>query len=487
MTLRTGASMPAWSRWLLPLAFLALCGPLGIDLALNTPPDQVADERVHASKAESLLDGSWIGHREIVETIDGRRPQQGIDGDPALLGLSASTTPGELTAARLKAIAAVPWSRPIFLALGTISGYWPGFYLVAAAALGLAKTAGATPLDAFLTARVANLALYLAMGTTTLALARRGRALLFCTLAVPMALSLGASINQDGLAIASSAFAVALLTRRPAAAASFFRREARRIVAALLLAAVVLAKPPYLPLAGLLFLPFPALADRRTWAGRAVLVALVAAGGLGWTWVTVHYVATPVLQGPAEAGPLWPGPRPAVFFGSDMPGQMRVLMQKPVRFLTLPWEAIRHDDFMLQEAIGVLAYLNLFLPFWLYAAWKAALVSSAAADVVGGREDAEALPIWQAPIPLLCALAALFAIYLSQYLSWTPVGERHITGPQGRYWLPLLPAVAFALPSLPRLPRLPRFAAALTTVPLLVGLADVFVIPGLIIRFFYVH
>ena len=95
MTLRAAAMARPWFRWAWPLAFLALCGPLGIVLALNTRPDQVADERVHASKAESLLDGSWIGHREIVETIDGRRPQQGIDGDPALLGLSAPTTPGE--------------------------------------------------------------------------------------------------------------------------------------------------------------------------------------------------------------------------------------------------------------------------------------------------------------------------------------------------------------------------------------------------------
>ncbi len=473
--------------WLLPLAFLALCGPLGVFLAVNTPTGQVPDEYMHVMKADSLLGGELVGHRETTSTPNGPRLQQGVDADTALWNVSAEPSPAQLTASRLAAVEGVRWSRPTFAATGTIAGYFPAFYAAPAAALGLAKAFGAEPFDAFRGARVANLAIYLAIGTAALALARRGHALLFCTLAVPMALHLGASINQDGLTIASSALAAALLTRPSGTVGSVARREAARITAAALILGVVLAKPPYVPLALLLLLPFPGLADRRRWAGRATLVGLVVLCGLGWTWVTVHYVATPVVRPPAEAGPLWPGSRPAIFFGTDMAGQMRVLMKKPVRFLTLPWESIRQDKQMLEEAIGVLAYLNLFLPAWLYALWKIALASSAGAGLVWRCDDAETLPLWQVPIPLLCALAALFAVYLSQYLSWTPVGNRHIEGPQGRYWLPLLPAVALAMPRVPGLRRMPRLGAALTAVPLAAGLADVFALPGIIIQFFYVH
>lgn len=472
------------AQWVLPFAFLALCAPLGIFLAVETSPGQVADEIGHIAKAQSVLDGQWLGRRETIDTSAGKRLQQGVDAEPGVMVVASEPSPALVTTEHWNALGAIPWGKRAFLAIGTIAGYWPGFYVPAALALGLAKAAGASPLYAFLSARVANLVVYLAMATAALAMARRARALLFCSLSMPMALSLGASVNQDGLVIAASALGIALLTRPRASGPSFVRREGARIGAALLLVAVVLAKPPYLPLAGLLLLPLPRLADGSSWAGRIALVALVAVAAVGWTWVTVHFVATPVLRPPEMAGPLWPGPRPAEFPGTDMAAQMSVLMAKPVRFLTLPWESIRHDDFMLEEAIGVLAYLSLFLPAWLYAVWKVALVSAAAADTVERRDDAEVLPVWQAPIPLLCALTALIAIYLAQYLSWTTVGDRHIVGPQGRYWLPLFPAVAFALPSLWRPTAL---GAALTAMPLLACAADLFAVPGVVIRYFYMH
>ena len=489
------ASEPSWRfgrvatdpvlHWLLPFVFVALCGPLGLFMAVNTPPGQVPDESGHIIKADSLLHGEALAHREIAGTPDGSlRLQQGVDGDFALQAVAAEPSPAQLTAAHWAEVHAVGWSKPVFLPLGTISGYWPVFYLPAALGLSLAKAWGAAPFDAFITARLFDFAAFMAAGTAALGLARRGQVLFFCTLAVPMALHLGASVNQDGLLIAASVLAVALLTRSldDVSATVTLRRSAPLLWAAALIGCIVLAKPPYLPLAGLLLLPFAR--SGRVWVGRLALAGAVVVTALAWTWFTVHFVTTPVPRPPAEAGPLWPGPRPAIFAGTDIPGQMRVLTAKPVRFLTLPWHTLIHDGILWYEAIGILGYLAIYLPNWLYGLWACGAISAVAADLLWRRDRAAALPAWQAPIPLLCIAATVLGIYLSQYLSWTEVGGDHVEGPQGRYFLPLVPVLAFALPSFG---RSATAGTALRLLPAAACLADMLVVPGLLIRYFYMH
>ncbi len=42
------------------------------------------------------------------------------------------------------------------------------------------------------------------------------------------------------------------------------------------------------------------------------------------------------------------------------------------------------------------------------------------------------------------AVACLWLVVISQYLTWTNVGENRIDGPQGRYLLPLVPMLVLA-------------------------------------------
>ena len=474
-------------QWALPLAFVALCGPLGAFMATNTPPGQVPDETGHIVKADSLLGGEVLARRAPALAPDGTMPlQQGVDGDFSLQRVANEPAPAQLTAEHWAQVHAVRWSGPAFIPLGTISGYWPAFYLPGAAGLGVAKALGASPFDAFLTARLFAFAVFVAAGTAALALARRGQALLFCALAAPMALHLGASVNQDGLLIAASALAVALLTRSCPAdvAVPSPWPDAPRLCAAALIACVALAKPPYMPMAALLLLPLPPISLGRVWASRLGLAGAVTVAVLAWTWFTVRYVSTPVLRPPAEAGPLWPGPRPAVFAGTDFAGQMRVILAKPIRFLTLPWHTLMHDGILWDEAIGILGYLAIFLPGWLYRLWSWAAASALAADAAWKDDRAPVLPSWQVPIPLLCIATTVVGIYLSQYLSWTEVGGDHVEGPQGRYFLPLVPVLAFGLPALGR--SAPA-GAVLRVLPVAACLADLVVVPGLLVRYFYMH
>ena len=472
---------------LLPVLFIVLCGPLSIVLAMNEPPGQVPDESGHAVKAYSLLSGELLGHREVVPLVDGRTgQQQGVDADFAIFAVSNEPSPAQLTADHWAAVHAVNWGKNSFQTIGTLAGYWPGFYLPATAGLGIAKALGASPFDAFMTARLFQLTTYLSLGFLALLLAQRVQVLLFCTLSVPMSLHLGASVNQDGLLIATSVLAVALLTRsgKTGEALLPIRQDAARLWSAVCIAAVVLAKPPYVPIAGLLLLPLVSFRMRDVWVGRLALVAGVLVCAVGWIWITVHFVATPIVRPPAEAGPLWPGPRPAIFSGTDMAAQLQVLMAKPVRFLTLPWRTLIHHGILIDEGIGILGYLQIHLPNWLYLLWFWAIGSAVLADLLWTSKRAVTLPAWQAGLPVLCAVATFLGIFLSQYLSWTEVGGDHIEGPQGRYFLPLIPVIAFALPSIV---RSPSAALVLRMIPICACLADLIVVPGVVIRYFYMH
>ena len=476
-------------RRALALLFAVLALPTCLVLALVTPLGQVADEPAHVMRAASLLHGQWIGRRAPALMGNGTmRVMAGLDVDQAVLGVQGGPNQPKL------AFDLVEWRREqgwagflYFYHIPSVSIYAPTFYAPAAAGMAAAKLAGAGPFVATYAARLANTALFAAMGLAALLLARRGHALLFCTLSLPIALSLAGSVNQDGLLIAASALAAALLTRSAPMAATgpALPRTRSYWAAALLLTLIVMAKPPYAPLlVGLLF-PLPSvrawLRLRRPLLLRAAVVVAALLPGLLWGWFAVSTVATPYDRPPYEAGPLWPGPRPAVFDGTNAAAQLQVLLAEPSRFVTLPWTTIIHDRALLRSTVGVLGWLDILLPPALYALWYLAVPAALLCDLMTRRGNRAEGSASQFLLGLAACVACVFGIYLSQYLSWTAVGHTDVQGPSGRYLLPLLPFVALSLPLIP-VPGGSRLRAALAVPAIVavgVGLA---VLPPLIVH-----
>ena len=472
----------------LVLLFLALGLPLGMSLAVLVPLGQVADEPAHVLRADSLLHGEFIGHRRILTDAGGRkRLQAGVIADGALLSVIVSlphandVTPTRIDGAAFDRSQRARLGQVGFFELGTIAGYFPVFYVPAAATLAVCRVLRAGAYASFMAARFANLFASLLMGAAALAIARSGRVLLFAALLLPLSLSLAASVSQDGLLIAAAALAVAcasVMEERPSGSPAWWTMT-------VLVGCIVLAKPPYLPLVVLLFLPF---APAGTWRLEEMSLRLAALGVIlllatTWSWLAVHSVAAPIFRAPEEAGPLWPGARPAIFDSTDMVAQLSVLTADPWRFLSLPLHSIQQHADIFPQMLSLLGWLNLRLPTTLVAAWKVALVCAALADMVGGRRSTMARS-WLPDSMLL--LAAVFVtvllIYLSQYLSFTPVGWDWISGVQGRYLVPLLPLVALALPAGSSRPLLSR---SLTVPAALAATAGLYVIPLTVVRFFY--
>jgi hypothetical protein len=478
--------------------FLLLTLPLGVFLAGTVPLGHLPDEPAHLLRADGLLYGGIIEHRMPMTLPDGRQViASGVRADTALLSVvtlpirPVDPAPQAITAEMVHRARAVSWpDHQSFVDLGCTPSYMPLFYLPAAIALGVAKLVGIAPFQAFIAARLANLLCFAAMGSAALLFARRGQAVMFWTLAVPMTLNVAASASQDGLLIASSVLAAALISRASEdAAVRVVSRSPWYWTASGLIACVATVKPPYLLLAAMFLLPLPIEGDRRSswheFGRRAATIVLVSLPVFGWTWLAIHHASVPCRLDPYEAGPLWPGPRPAVFEYADVAAQLRVLLAVPTRFVTLPLLHLWYDKAMPSEIIGVLGWLNLALPHMLYVLWTIALMAAIVGDCVGPKDTTEPSFHWAEFALLLgAAVTAILGIYISLYLIWTPVGMPWIGGLQGRYLLPLFPLLALALPRL-GLPGGAGLRRALLALPLAAAAANVLMLPRLIVGFYY--
>lgn len=441
------ARVPLWA------AYLAVGLPSVVMMTLLVPIGQVADEPAHLARAAALADGQWVGRRGPLPQADGTAPEvAGVDVDPAILAVPGwSSARGWTAIARADLPGAPRWTTERrFFELHTIGTYMPALYGPMALGLGSARAAGAGPFAAALAGRLAGGLAFLLVGALALRIAVQGQAILVTILAVPMTLSLAASYNQDALLVAAGAFAAACMTRVVAARLLDRAAPGAFVAAAAALALVIAVKPPYLPLAAMLLLPWPREGGRldRGLAGlqaAGLVVALLPA--LLWGWFVIRGLTAPVPRPAYEAGPLWPGERPAVFRGTDPAAQLRVLLANPFRLVSVPWHhlaSVKHLRVLFQGAVGILGWLEIVLPAWLYAAWLAAFALALRAVLrpapAGGRRGgARAVEVW---LLLLAAGAALWGVLLSQYLSWSNVGQVSIDGPQGRYLLPILPLLA---------------------------------------------
>jgi uncharacterized membrane protein len=475
--------------------FLITVIPLACVFAVLVPPGNIADEHAHAARAAAVAHGEIVGYRHTETGPDGNHVVSGVDTDTALPAIGfvfrqfSPTASAVVTPQRLSAAEAIPWGQTLqYREIGAIATYFPVFYLPAATALYIARHSQMNPLDGFLMARLFNVACLALIGAAALLVARRGHGLLFCVLASPMAVSLAASLNQDGLAIATAVLGAALLTRQGTSAVG--EAGPSLPAAAFCILCVALAKPPFLPLAALLLVPLPPPRDwprqRRMLAIRIGAMLLVALPVVLWSsYVASHVVGTsprPVY----DAGPLWPGPLPARFNGTDTAAQMTVFTAHPWRFVTLTWDAIVGQPILAYEMIGVLGWLDVMLPKFLYWLWPAALVAATLGEMAGPVRDAPR-PRW--PDMLLVPgvlLLTMVGLATSVYLTWIQVGAAHNDSMQGRYLLPLVPMLALMLPrwGIPggRLLRLAGLA-----LPALAALAGMIVIPNLIVSVYYLH
>ncbi len=476
------------TRWL-ALLFLICALPTGIRLALLTPMGQVADEPAHIARADGLLYGQIVGHRStftdpsthVVQNVSGVLVNQSI-----ITASLIELAPGParpLSVSRRHKAKALKWASQIGYDIcpNTVQ-YFPFFYLPGSVGIALAHVIGQSPVNSLFAGRLGMLASYIIMGFAALVFAAWGRPILFTVLTLPMALSLGASFNQDGQLIAATTLVGALLTR------DAVLQPKLRLLAVIVFILVICSKPPYGLLLFAAAVPLSALGLIRRFGG----LALFAIPPLIWVAVMARVSLVPYYKAPYHPGPLWPGSRSILLDTTNVQDNLLVLLAHPADIILLPWQFLElYWSNILLSAIGVLGWLQIQLHGWQYHGWELAI---SAAFVAGlAARSAHQVKAADAVFILSLIVASIVAMELALYLSWTNVGNAVIEGPSGRYYLLFLPFLILALPRWGgKIGNLFKFkgSAALIefilTIPaILMAALDIVYLPDIIARIFH--
>lgn len=474
-------------------AFFLLCSlPTGLGCALLTPVGQVSDEPAHCARADGLRHGE----------IFGRKPPQGVADDRVTAGVkidngiaavllskeSADAFPDKpVQEEDRRAAEAISWLPGQSYYRTQMVQYFPIMYVPAALGLLAGQAAGLTPLHTYYLGRLAMLLAFLALGTASIGLARFGNGLIFAVLTLPTTINLASSYNQDGLIIACSALAAALLSRcRPGFSTDWFAALA-------LLTAVVSAKAPYVALLLPCLSPLLAPGHWRQMAPglwrRAALVGLACVLPGLWQLHTVHFGFMQYPRAPYHPGPLWPGPHDMTLQNSVPGDNLLVLLMHPAQIVMLPLVSFALDWHASWPLfLGVISWDHVRIGAWEYPCLAAALLT-AICSALYRRPGAWRWP--DAGLTALALFAAFIGMEISLYLTWTNVGATAIAGINPRYFIPLVPFFIFVLPRaggvLDRLPGagLAQVPAGWLCLPAMaMALVNVFALPAFVFHVF---
>jgi hypothetical protein len=467
------------------MALFVLCAlPVTVLTALMTPPGQSPDEPAHIARAAGLLHGAVLGVRKPAtdpntgqtEMLSGVKVNLGLLS--AAFGMTTQVngrpvvTADDFLAMRQQP----PQPERVFANIPNTVTYFPLTYVPATLGLALGQlVAGGKPFVCIILARFGMLTAYLALGLLALRVAAYGEALLLAVLLLPMSLFLAGTVNQDGVLIGLACLAGAALTRG---------KQGMRRFGLVTLVLLVLAKPPYLPLLGVFLLPL--FAPGFFWRLRDVVLAALPV--LFWTALVSALVVVPFGKPPYHPGPLFVGDHTILLDHTDPAANLHILLAQPMRFITLPWDTLHQwAGGKLAEMIGVLGLLQISMPFGYYILWSAAIGVALAGLLFTGRPG---VPSGGAQVVGLVWTIGLLAanvwlLFVMFYLDWTNVGLDFVDGVQGRYFLPLLPFLLFAIPSLRLRAKLPPLLPAIPVA--LLGVYDIGYIPLRLLNTYYLH
>lgn len=464
------------------MALFLLCAlPVTVLTALFTPPGQSPDEPAHVARAAGLLHGAILAVRKpVLDPNTGQMEMlSGVKVNPGIMSaaIGVSTQLGSRLVVTAddaeEMLTQPPQPGRVFNDIPNTGRYFPLAYLPATLGLALGMLfAGGKPFVCFMLARFGMLTAFLALGLLALRVAAYGEALLLTVLLLPMSLFLAGTVNVDGVLIGLACLSAAALTR------------GFRWFGLLALVVLLLTIPPYLPLLGVFLLPL--FAPGLLWRLRDVVLAVLPV--LIWAGVVAVFVAVPFGKAPYHPGPLFLGDRTVLLDHVDPAANLNILLAQPLRFITMPLhEMVRGAAATLASTIGVLGPLRIILPDWYYGLWSAAGIVVLAGLLFSKRP--KLLPVGTQAVNLVWTTALLFGnfvlILVASYISWTGVGFDHIEGMQGRYLLPLLPFLLYAVPSLRPRWHIPPLLPALPVV--LLGLYDIGYIPMCLLNSYYLH
>jgi len=415
-------------RWFEPQRFFAIAALLfGTALAFVTPPFQSPDEPTHFFRSYQISEGVFVSDWQ---------ENTGIGMLPASLAAVcrpfANVRFNRVTTS-WRAIQSVmdiplrPKERTEFV-IGNSSSYPPIVFAPQAIAIALGRFFGCPPLALMYLARVANLWTWIGIGYCALVIAPAFAQVLLMLMLMPMSICQAASISPDAITNGLAFVVTALIFRAVFGAHSKLesRIGGQWLTAFVLCSAVFsLTKAAYLPLTGMVLLIPP-----RRFGGRrrfAIVLLLIASACI-----------IPLLLWAS----LTPGLDMVIYPSASYVNahrQFEFLKAHPAAFVQIPLLSAQRDGILvILSFIGRLGWLNIRLSPVFIAGYYIALILSCRPDA---DEPRLANPWKFAAIILAAVIASTEAVLLLNYLFWTSVGAPRVDGLQGRYFIPIAPAM----------------------------------------------
>ena len=343
---------------------------------------------------------------------------------------------------------------------GALTGYLPQ-----ALGIVIGKTVGFGPLRTIELARLLNGALAIAVCALALWWCRGGRLVMFAVLLMPMSLSLFASCGQDATLIALTCLVFAAISRQLDEGRPLSRAQAAVVIASLIV--VLVGRPPYAALLPALLIPglFNGRRNRPSWIAGFWLACLSFAVTVTW-WLTAMHSTRAVAR-----------PIPGIGL-VDAKMQLINLLHHPGIVPGLLGYAGQHTAEYIAGIIGYLGWLDTLMPPLYYVPMILVLAVAGIGEMVRGPRFAKSVTVL-----LFAALfAGVAAVFLVEYLIWTPVGAPGIYGVQGRYFIPLVIAAAVGLP---RLGNSQKDYERITAMVVAAQLITVVILPQVILARYY--
>jgi len=307
--------------------------------------------------------------------------------------------------------------------------YAPVPYLPQATGIAVGRALDAPPLMLLYLGRIFNLLTSMALITLAIAITPVWRWVMCCCALLPMALFEMASLSADALTIAVGLLLTAMVLRLHAGLPTARKLNACLLALAIICVLMTLCKTAYAPLVGLaLVVP----RCRTSFSRRNHVLYL---GGIAATcglaqavWSAFNrqaYAAATVVQST----------------GTAPTDRLHDLGQAPLRvaaFIAL--DGIRQAPTYAHELVGVLGWLDTALSLPVTYAALLLLLAAALFDRAPVLR-----PIQRAVLASMVTLA-VGVISIVAYIYFTPAGSPIIQGIQGRYLLPLTPALLLLLP-----------------------------------------
>jgi len=448
-------------------AFLVIAIFFGILMTFITPPFQVPDEIVHFYRAYAISDGNIIMDKR--ESIVGAELPKSLTKLVEISSGIAFYPEVKQDLDELKTAFAFPLHKKDteFVHVAGAANYAPIPYLAHIAALLIGQLLNIPILFLFYLTRLFGLAAWIALTWLAIKTIPYGKWFLFVMALLPMTLFEAIGVSADsmtnGLSFLFTAFIFKVVheahdqlershSSSPVQAFQFDKKTWALLIA--ISAVLPLCKNLYILLLGMLL-----LIPLRFWLNRpaheklfmnhkshmnkrpvstqkvksnyndkvqnrmmivsflGVLLCWGVALAIYFTWtaLTAHLVENSIIE------------------GVDPTLQLMNVFLHPRSRLLVIFRSMK-SQFILhtQELIGVLGWLDTYLPRWLYILLSATIAGTVVLEGPVYRWQGRA---WLA----ILFFGSSVLVFVSLYAFWTPVGHPLVQGVQGRYFIPFMP------------------------------------------------